>query len=163
MSLLDSQHACHRLPPLSSINDRIKIAHTVVDALHKSDIIAHRPVPSDPMQAHVFNFKQYGDSVFAAYARSASKRSSLLIKRKTPEATSVEEAASAKNKAARKAAAKKHEKLNVAFKIDDAFDVNERGFEVVLRNLLVSFQAKAGSDATSGKFEVSTKQKRKVN
>ena len=162
MSLLDSQHACHRLPPLSSINDRIKIAQTVVDALHKSDVIAQRPVPSDPVQAQIFNFKQYGDSVFAAYARRASKQSSLLIKRTNAEGTSVEEA-SAKNKAARKAASKKHEKFNVAFKCDDAFDPNERGFEVVLRDLLVSFQAKESSDASAGKLEASKKQKRKVN
>lgn len=162
MSFTDSQHACHRLPLLSSINDRIKIAQTVVDALHKSDIIAQRQVPSDPMPAHVFDFKQYGDSVFAAYARSASKRSSLLIKRKNAEATSVEEG-SAKNKAARKAASKKHEKFNVAFKMDDAFDMNERGFEVVLRNLLVSFQVKESSDTSAGKPEASKKQKRKVN
>ena len=85
-----------------------------------------------------------------------------MIKRKNSEATSVEEA-SAKNKAARKAASKKHEKFNVAFKFDGAFDTNERGFEVVLRDPLVSFQAKESSDAATGKPEASKKQKRKVN
>ena len=38
-------------------------------------------------------------------------------------------------------ASKKHEKLNVKFKFNDTFDVDERRFEMVLRNLLVGFQA----------------------
>ena len=91
--------------------------------------------------------------------RSVSKRTPILVKRKNSEVNQDDNAASKRNMGA----SKKHENFHVKFKFNDNFDVNERRFEVVLRNLLVSFQAKDSADAQLGDGKPAKKQKKKVN
>lgn len=116
----------------------MQVVQSVIKVLREKDILTQPEVPKVVPQLPQFKFKQYEDSIFASYARAVSKKNPILVKRKNPEISCEDDDTSKRNMDA----SKKHEKFNVKFKFNDTFDVNERSFEVVLRNLLVCFQAK---------------------